>query len=191
MIRVRRFFTLVLLLALAAGVAGWLATRPVAAAGIQPSQAAVVAAEAKIAVGFGGAGVRAVLTQQPQTAHVQLTDVELTSLVASRLSSTAKVRNVSVRGTSDGVFDANGETDVQGVTLDLDATGLVTVDGGGAIHLDVHQASVGLLPLPSSTIQSLAEQSASSLQLPVPPHISDLSVQPIAGGAIVSGTASP
>lgn len=187
----RRLLQLLLLVALAAGIAGWLATRPAAASGVQPSEAAAVAARAKLAAAFGIATARAFLTQAPQQASVQLSDEEITSLAAGRASAGGPLTSPSVRGRGDGVFEAAGDTVWNGWTFHIDATGTVAIDSQGAIHLDVRGASVGLLPLPASAVQALADQAASDQQVNLPPNITDIRVQPVEGGAVVSGTANP
>ena len=187
----RRLLQLLLLVVVAAGIAGWMATRPAAASGVQPSEAAAVAAKAKLAAAFGIATARAFLTQTAQEASVQLSDEEITSLAAARVSGGGPVTNPSVRGRSDGVFEVAGDTVWNGWTFHLDATGTVAIDSQGAVHLDVHGASVGLLPLPASVLQALADQAASEQQVNLPPNITDLRVHPVDGGALVTGTANP
>jgi hypothetical protein len=183
---------LVVLVVLVGGGA-WLATQPAAGVqAVQPSSAAVIRAEAKIFAAFATAGARAVLTRQPVQARTELTDEELTSLVDSRLAQNpSSVSNVILVGSAEGVFKTTADVDWNGWTFHVYATGAVSFASDNSIHLDVHEADVGRLPLPSSVVDAIVAQNAAAATVNVPPGVSDLSLQPEDGGAVLSGMVSP
>ena len=186
---------LAVLLALLVLVGGgaYLLTQP--AGGIQPvtpSSAAVIRAEAKIFASFAAAGATAVVTRWPAQASVNLTDQELTSLVASRLAQTqSSISNVVLVGSPRGVFETTADVVWNGWTFNVYATGTVTIGADDAIRVDVHDADVGRLPLPSSIVDAILAQNSGAATVNVPPGISALSLQPVKGGARLTGTVSP
>jgi len=190
---VGRFVVLLVVVAGLAGGGAWLATQPAAdVQPIQPSSAAVIAAEARIFASFKAAEVKAVLTRAPQTVQVRLSDVELTSLVASRLAqSSTTLHDPVLRGGTDDAFHATTDVDWNGVTFHIGAAITVTFDSAGTIAVHVRDASVGRLPVPGSIGDALVAQSQSASTVQLPPGISDVALQPVDGGAVLTATASP
>lgn len=184
---------LVLLLVVAAVVGGgaWLATQPSGdLPAVQPSSTAALAAKAKVAAAFGRAAAAAFLTGRQQTFRVELSDEELTSLAAENGS--GPVSNPVIHGTADGVFQASGDALWNGVTLHVSGSGTVSIDSAGSVHPVIRSAGVGLLPLPTSIVQSLADQAAASAaSVPMLPGVANLALQPVDGGGVLSGTAAP
>lgn len=181
---------LLLLLAALAGGGAWLATQPAAGLpAVQVSGTAALGAKAKVAAGFGRAAAAAFITRRPQEIRVELTDDEITSLVAQAMSGPAT--NPLLHGTGSGVFFAAADMQWQGLTLQLSGTGTVSIDASGRVHPTVLSANVGRLPVPAGWVQSLADESAGSEAVPVPPGVVDLALQPVDGGAVLTGTANP
>jgi hypothetical protein len=118
-----------------------------------------------------------------------LSDDELTSLAAEHLS--GQVSNPVIHGTGTGVFEAAADTVWNGWTLHVSGSGTVTIDSGGGIHATVRSAGVGLLPLPGSLVQSLADEQTASAGVPLPPGITNLALQPVDGGGVLTATANP
>lgn len=188
-----KFLAVLLVLLAAAGGGVYLVSQP--AGGVQPvtpSSAAVISAEAKIFAAFTTAGATAVIARHPVQATVNLTDEELTSLVASRLAqSQSSVSNVVLVGSADGVFKTTADVAWNGWTFHVYATGTVTFGSDGSVHLDVHDADVGRLPLPSSVVDAMVAQNSGAATVNVPPGISELALRPVTGGATLTGLVSP
>jgi hypothetical protein len=181
-----------LVLALLVGGGLYLVSQP--AGGVQPvaaSSAAVLTAEAKIFKAFATAAAEAVLGRRPVQATVQLTDAELTSLAASRLAqSSSSVSDVILNGTP-GAFKTTADVAWNGWTFHVYARGNVSFGADNSLHVAVQEADVGRLPVPSSVVEAIVAQNVSASGLSVPPGVSALSLQPVSGGAVLSGTVSP
>ncbi len=188
-----RLFIVLLVLAAIAGGGVWLATQPSGGVQpVQPSSAAVIVAEARIFAAVKAAGLKAVLTRSPQPVQVRLDDQELTSLVDSRLAqSTTTLSNAVLRGGADGAFHTSADVAWNGLVLHVTAAMTVSFDQGGALRLHFRDASVGRLPLPPSLVDSLVAQSQDSSAPSIPQGISGVALLPVAGGAVLSATASP
>jgi hypothetical protein len=188
-----RFVVVVLVLVVLGAGAGWLATQPAGdVQPLQPSSTAVIESEARIFAAFKAAEVKAVLTRTPQPVQVSLNDLELTSLIASRLQQgSGTLHDVVLRGTPDGVFDATTDADWNGWTFHVAAAGTVTFGSDGSIHVQVRDASLGRLPLPGSVVDGIVAQSASAASVNLPPGISNVALQAVAGGGVLTATAAP
>jgi hypothetical protein len=190
---VGKLVAVLLVLGVVGGGGVYLATQPAGGVqAVQPSSAAVIKAEAKIFGTFAAAGAQAVLVGHPVQATVHLTDQELTSLVDSRLAqNSSSVSNAVLVGSPDGVFKTTADVAWNGWTFHVFATGTVTFTADNAIGLNVHEADVGRLPLPSSVIDAIVAANSAAATLNVPPGISDLALQPVAGGATLTAMVSP
>lgn len=171
----------------------YLATQPAGSVQpVQPSSAAVIKAEAKIFAAFAAAGAQAVLLGHPVPATVHLTDEELTSLVDSRLAqNSSSVTDAVLVGSPDGVFKTTADVAWNGWTFHVFATGTVGFTADNSVRLDVREADVGRLPLPSSVVDAIVAANSSAATLNVPPGISGLALQPVAGGATLTAMVSP
>lgn len=188
-----KLLAFLLVVVIAVGGAGWLATQPAAGVQpVQPSSAAVIRAEAKIFAAFAAAGAAAFVARHPVQATVSLSNEELTSLVDSRLAQdSSSVSNVVLVGSSEGVFKTTADVAWNGWTFHVYATGTVSFANDSSIRLHVHEADVGRFPVPSSVVDALVAQNAAAQSVNVPPGISGLTLQPNDQGAVLTGIVSP
>lgn len=179
-----------LVLVFLGGGAAYLATRPAGGVQpVQPSSAAALAATARVLTAFQLAAVKAVITRRRQPASVNLSDYELTSIADIWLSqNNSSIHDLSVHGTSGGVFQASALADWNGITLSLFEAGTVSFAGDGSLQPTVTEAKIGQLPLPASLVNSLLGQSQPAFK---PPGVFNLSLQPIEGGGVLSGSVAP
>lgn len=181
---------ILLVLVVLGGGAAFLATRPASdLQPIQPSSAAALAATARVVATFKLAQLKAVLTRRQQPASVSLSDAELTSIADLWLSqNSSSIHNLTVHGTSGGVFQASAQADWNGFTLDVFEAGTVSFNGDGSLQPSVSEAKVGQLPLPAGLLNSLLAQGQPAFK---PPDVLNLSLQPVEGGGLLSGSVAP
>ena len=188
----RKALALLLILGGGAGTAIYLATQPARTLPpVQPSAAAARAAEARVVSAFKRAGIRAAITRTPQHAQVELSDLELTSLVAEHLDASAPLQQVVLHGDGQGLLEAAGQAQVGGFAFPFFATGTVSFSSGGAAQVTVAEAELGRLPMPTPLVGSLQQLLAERLRLDLPAGIEGVTLQAVGGGAVVAGTATP
>lgn len=158
---------------------------------IPPSSAAAAIAGAKVLAAFKLAGVKAVLTRRAQPVSIDLSDLELTSIADLWLAAQPDppVHDLTVRGTSGGVFQAAAVLDWNGTTFHVFEAGTVEIAGDGGVQPTASEARVGRLPLPAGLVNSLIGGGQPAFSKPS--GVLDLSLQPVEGGGVLSGTVAP
>ena len=181
-----------LAVAAAAAVLLYLATQPgTTLPRITPDPNAAQNAEARLVAAFKAAGVKATFSQRSQPAQAKVSDLELTSIVDQDLGGDSTFHDVVLHGDRTGLLEAGGTAVVNGIPLPFFAAGTVTFAGDGTATVALSQAELGRLPMPGPILTALQNLVGERLHLDLPPGIHDVSLQPVDGGAVISGTADP
>lgn len=181
-----------LAVAAVAAVLLYLATQPgTTLPKITPDPNAAQKAEARLVGAFKAAGVKAAFSRRSQLAQAKLSDLELTSIVDQDIGGNSTFREVVLHGDRTGVLEAAGTASVNGIPLPFFAAGTVTFAVDGSATVNLSQAELGRLPMPGPILTALQNLVAERLHLDLPPGIHDVSLRPVEGGAVISGTADP